>query len=599
MTTKEIENAEHLTVLNENLSKIEELSQRLVSAVSQKRSIHPGLQAPGQDLYLKAATAYFAEMMERPSKIFENQVGYWGKALTHYVEVQESLKQGKLAPPEDTGPTDPRFSNPLWDEHPYFNFVKQQYLMSAEAVHEAVSNLDDMEDTDKKRLRYFSQQILDMMSPTNFLGTNPEALARAAETDGQSLVDGLENLVRDIEASDGELLITLADKEAFEVGKNIGTTEGSVVFRNEIFELIQYAPTTEKVHKMPLVIFPPWINKFYIMDLKPKNSLIKWIVDQGYTLFVVSWKNPDTSYRNFSMNDYVQTGYLTAIDEVKKITGEEQINAVGYCIAGTTLSLTLGLLNKRGDKSIKSATFFTTLTDFEDQGEVGVFLANDFVDSIEEEVKKVGVLESFIMSRTFSYLRSNDLIYKPAIRSYMMGEAPPAFDLLYWNGDGTNLPARMVVEYLRGLCQENRFANEGFEVLGETVQLKDVKVPLCAIACETDHIAAWKTSYNGFKQAGSRSKKFILSESGHIAGIINPPSKKKYGHYTNDTWEDAPEAWQNGAEFNDGSWWPQWEKWLKSRSGKNVAARVPGALKSHPILGAAPGKYVSEKPKSS
>ena len=598
MTTKEIENAEHLSVLNENLSKIDELSQRLVSAVSQKRSIHPGLKGPGQDLYVKAATAYFAEMMERPSKIFESQVGYWSKALSHYVEVQESLKQGKLAPPEDTGPADPRFANPLWDEHPYFNFVKQQYLISAEAVNEAVEGLDDMDDTDKKRLRYFSQQILDMMSPTNFLATNPEALARAAETEGQSLIDGLENLVRDIESSDGELLVTLADKNAFKVGKNIGTTEGSVVFRNEIFELIQYAPTTEKVHKTPLMIFPPWINKFYIMDLKEKNSLIKWIVDQGYTLFIVSWKNPDASYRDFAMDDYVQTGYLTAIDQVKQITGEDQVNAVGYCIAGTTLSLTLGLMNKRGDKSIKSATFFTTLTDFADQGEVGVFLANDFVDSIEEEVNEVGVLESFIMSRTFSYLRSNDLIYKPAIRSYMMGEAPPAFDLLYWNGDGTNLPACMVVEYLRGLCQENKFARDGFTILGETVQLKDVTVPLCAIACETDHIAAWKTSYNGFRQAGSRSKKFILSQSGHIAGIINPPSKKKYGHYLNDAWPDAPDDWQAEASFNDGSWWPTWEKWLKTRSGKKVAARVPGATKTHPILDAAPGKYVVETPKS-
>jgi polyhydroxyalkanoate synthase len=598
MTTKDIENAEHLSVLNENLSKIEELSQRLVSAVSQKRSIHPGLHGPGQDLYVKAATAYFTEMVARPSKIFENQVGYWGKALKHYVEVQESLTKGKVAPPEDTGPSDPRFQNPLWDEHPYFNFVKQQYLFSADAVNEAIDNLDDMDETDKKRLRYFSQQIIDMMSPANFLGTNPEALARAAETDGQSLVDGLENLVRDIEASDGELLVTLADKDAFEVGKNIGATEGSVVFRNEIFELIQYTPTTEKVHKTPLMIFPPWINKFYIMDLKPKNSLIKWIVDQGYTLFVVSWKNPDASYRNFSLDDYVQTGYLTAIDQVKTITSENQVNAVGYCIAGTTLSLTLGLMKKRGDKSIKSATFFTTLTDFEDQGEVGVYLSNDFVDSIEEEVNKVGILESFIMSRTFSYLRSNDLIYKPAIRSYMMGEAPPAFDLLYWNGDGTNLPARMVVEYLRGLCQENRFAREGLEVLGETVQIKDVSVPLCAIACETDHIAAWKTSYKGFRQAGSRSKKFILSQSGHIAGIINPPSKKKYGHYTNDTWAETADEWQEDATFNEGSWWPQWEKWLKSRSGKMVAARVPGATKSHPVLDAAPGKYVSEKPKT-
>ncbi len=597
MTTKETENdVKQFDVLNANLEKIEELSQRLISAVSQKKPIHPGLQGPGQDLYAKAAAAYFSEALSHPSKIFETQVGYWGKALKHYIEAQESLMSGRMQPPQDPGPKDRRFSNPLWDENPYFNFIKQQYLFSSNAIADAVEELDDLDDTDKKRVRYFTQQIIDLMCPTNFLSTNPDALERAVETNGQSLVDGLENLVSDIEASKGELLVTLADKNAFEVGGNIGTTEGSVVFRNEIFELIQYAPTTETVHKTPLLIFPPWINKFYIMDLKPQNSLIKWIVDMGYTLFVVSWKNPDSSYRDFGMDDYVEKGFLTAIDQVKTITGEPKTNVIGYCIAGTTLSLTLALMQKRGDKSINSATFFTALTDFSDQGEVGVFLSNDFVDSIEEQVQETGVLESFIMSRTFSYLRSNDLIYGPAIRSYMLGEAPPAFDLLYWNGDGANLPARMLMEYLRGLCQSNEFAEDGFDLLGEKVHLRDVSVPLCSIACETDHIAAWTSCYGGVRQMGSKSKTFILSESGHIAGIVNPPSKKKYGHYMNDDWPENPADWLDGAEFHEGSWWPTWEKWLKKRSGKQVAPRVPGAKKSHPILCAAPGTYVKEIP---
>ena len=596
MTTKETENAERLEKLNKNVAKIDELSQRLVAALSQKKQVNPGLQAPGHDLYVKAAAAYLAELMSNPSKILEHQVSYWSKALVHYVEAQQNLAHGKLEPPEDKGPSDRRFASPIWDEHPYFNFLKQQYLFSSQAIADSVGDLEGLDDVDRKRIRYFTQQIVDMLSPTNFLGTNPEALARAVETDGQSLVDGLENLVRDIEATDGELLVTLADRDAFRIGENIGTSEGSVVYRNELYELIQYAPTTEKVHKTPLIIFPPWINKFYILDLKPQNSLIKWIVDQGYTLFVVSWKNPDSSYRDFGLGDYVEKGYLSAIEQVKTITDEKEINAVGYCIAGTTLALTLALMNKRDDKSIKSATFFTTLTDFEDQGEVGVFLSNDFVDSIEEEVSKVGVLESFIMSRTFSFLRSNDLIYGPAIKSYMMGEAPPAFDLLFWNGDGTNLPACMSVEYLRGLCQQNRFARDGFEILGETVRINEVKVPLCAIACETDHIAAWKSSYSGTKQMGSRSKKFILSESGHIAGIVNPPSKKKYGHYVNDDWPDDADKWLEGAAFREGSWWPEWGQWLKARSGKLVAARNPGSKESHPAIAPAPGTYVVETP---
>ena len=585
--------------MNENIARIEELSQRLVSAMSHKKQHHPGLEGPGQDLYVRAAAAYMAEMMANPSKILEHQIGYWGKALKHYVEAQHNLALGKLQPPEDHTPSDRRFKNELWDTHPFFNYLKQQYLFSSEAITAAVDDLDDLSDSDRRRVRYFTRQIVDMMSPTNFLGTNPEALAKAVETEGQSLVDGLENLVRDIESNDGDLMVTLADKDAFRVGENIATTEGAVVFRNELFELIQYSPKTETVHKTPLIIFPPWINKFYILDLKPQNSLIQWIVEQGYTLFVVSWKNPDASYRDFGLGDYVEKGYLTAIEEVKAISGEPKVNAVGYCIAGTTLSLTLALLEKRGDKSINSATFFTTLTDFSDRGEFEAFLTDDFVDAIEAEVTEEGILDRFIMSRTFSYLRSNDLVYQPAIRSYMMGEAPPAFDLLYWNGDGTNLPACMAVDYLRGLCQENRFADGGFEIMGETLHIKDVKVPLCAIACETDHIAAWTASYDGIKQMGSRSKTFIVSESGHIAGIVNPPSKKKYGHYTNDDWSVEPDAWLKSATFNEGSWWPRWDDWLGKRSGRQVKARVPGAKKTHPVLAPAPGTYISETPKKS
>ena len=597
MTTEETGNEdERLELLNKNLARIEELSQRLVAALAHKKSSPSGLQGPGHELYAKAAAAYMSEMVSHPSKIFENQVQYWGKALTHYLEAQQTLMQGKLVPPQDTGPKDRRFSSPLWDEHPYFNFIKQQYLLSSAAIADAVDDLDELDSKDKKRLRYFSQQIIDMMSPTNFLATNPEALAKAAETQGQSLVDGLENLVRDFEASEGELLVTLADKNAFKVGGNIGTAEGSVVYRNELFELIQYAPTTEKVHRVPLLIFPPWINRFYILDLKPQNSLIRWIVDQGYTLFVVSWKNPDTSYRDFGMDDYVEKGFLTAIDQVKEITAQKKVNVIGYCIAGTTLALTLALMKKRKDTSVASATFLTTLTDFEDQGEVGVFLSNDFVDSIEEQVQRAGVLESFIMSRTFSYLRSNDLIYGPAIRSYMMGEAPPAFDLLYWNGDGTNLPARMAIEYLRGLCQENRFARDGFTVLGETVRIGDVSVPLCSVACETDHIAAWPSCYQGVRRMGSKDRTFILSESGHIAGIVNPPSKKKYGHYVNNDWPENASDWREAALHNEGSWWPTWEAWLAKRSGAMVAPRTPGSEKGYSILAAAPGTYVTEHP---
>ena len=595
MATEEIVPTPDLDKLNANLQKIEELSERLVAAFSHKRNIRPSLQGPGADLYVKAATTYFTEMMTNPSKLLEQQVSYWGKALKHFAEAQEQLANGKFEAPEDKGPKDRRFSNPLWDTHPYFNFIKQQYLINADATRHAIESIEGLDTKEKQRLEYFSGQLLDLMSPTNFFGTNPEALQKAIETDGQSLVDGLENLVRDLEANDGELVVTLADKDAFKVGENLATTPGSVVFRSRMFELIQYTPTTETVHQTPLLIFPPWINKFYIMDLKAQNSLVRWLVGQGFTLFVVSWVNPDASYADVGMDTYIEEGFLRAIAEVKAITGEKQINVVGYCIGGTTLGLTLALMNKRKDKSVKAATFFTALTDFADQGEFTAFLDDDFIDGIEEEVNEKGILESFFMTRTFSYLRSNDLIYAPAIKSYMMGEAPPAFDLLFWNGDSTNLPARMAVEYLRWLCQQDRFAGEGVSLMGEKLKVSDIKVPLCSIACETDHIAASKDVYRGVQKMGSKDKTFILSQSGHIAGIINPPGKKKYGHYANPDLGLTFEDWKESADFEQDSWWPRWGKWLAARSGEQVPARQPGD-KDHPVLAPAPGAYVLAKP---
>jgi polyhydroxyalkanoate synthase subunit PhaC len=598
MTTEDNDAGRRLETLNENLAKVEALSQRLMVALTKRKQVDAALNGPSSEVYMKAATAYVAEMMQNPAKILEHQISYWGKSLKHYVEAQQTLAKGELKAPPDPTPKDRRFANPLWDTHPFFNYIKQQYLMNAAAITEAVGDMESLDPQDRRRVEYFTRQIVDMLAPTNFLGTNPDALERAVQTDGESLVRGLENLVHDIEAANGDLQVTLADKDAFHVGENLATTPGAVVYRNRMFELIQYAPTTDKVYQTPLLIFPPWINKFYILDMKPANSLIKWVVEQGFTVFVVSWVNPDSSYADVGMDDYIRDGYLRAMAEVRRITGEKQINAVGYCIAGTTLSLTLGHLQKAGDTSVKSATLFTTLTDFSDPGEVGVFLNDDFVDGIERQSMNDGMLSRVFMSRTFSFLRSNDLIYQPAIKSYMMGEAPPAFDLLYWNGDGTNLPAKMAVEYLRGLCQSNRFATTGFPVFGNEVTLADIKLPICAIACETDHIAHWRGSFNGVKQMGSKDKTFILSQSGHIAGIINPPSKDKYGHYVSDApLQGAPEDWKAAATFHKESWWPRWKDWLAARSGKQIKARIPGDSGAG-VLAPAPGTYVTTVPTS-
>ncbi|UYV38742.1 class I poly(R)-hydroxyalkanoic acid synthase [Rhodobacteraceae bacterium D3-12] len=596
MTTKDSIAPETLDRMNENLARVEALSQRLINVMSHRKPPNAQLNGPDQELFVRAAGAYWQEWMQNPAKIFEHQLEYWGKTVSHFMEAQSQFMKGEIAAPEDDGPEDIRFANPLWKTNPYFNFVKRQYQQNAEAIRQAVEDVDDLEETDRRRLKFFSTQIIDMMAPTNFLGTNPDALERAVETEGESLVQGLENLVADLERNDGEMLVRLADEDAFELGRNVATTEGEVIFRNRMMELIQYSPQTDEVHATPLIIFPPWINKFYILDLKPQNSLIKWIVEQGYTLFVVSWVNPGSAYRDVGMEAYVEEGMLEAIRVVKEITGEKQVNTVGYCIAGTTLNMTLALLNKRGDKSVKSATFFTALTDFSDQGEFVPFLQDDFINGIVEEVDEVGVLRSFIMSRTMSFLRSNDLVYKPAIKSYMLGETPPAFDLLFWNGDSTNLPGRMTREYLQWLCQHNKFCDGGLQILDQKVHISDVDVPFCAVTCETDHIAAWKDCYRGMRQAGSKQKLFILSQSGHIAGIVNPPSKKKYGHYTNGDTDQDHAAWYEGATFHEGSWWPRWESWLRKRSGKMIPARVPGDSGYTPLAPAPVGTYVVAKP---
>ena len=585
---------EHIDRLKENMAKVEVLSKRLVEVMAKKSPHTPALDGPNQELFAKAATAYWNDAIHNPARLWEQQLEYWGKSVLNFAEAQQAMAKGSVEADNDA-PKDRRFSNPMWDTNPYFHLVKQQYQTNANAIAKAVETARrDLEPTDQRRLAYFSQQIIDMMAPTNFLATNPDALERAVETEGQSLVKGLENLVADLEANDGEMVVRLADESAFELGGNIATTPGEVVYRNRMIELIQYSPVTETVHETPILLFPPWINKFYILDLKAQNSLIKWVTEQGYTLFVVSWVNPKADLADIGMEDYIQDGFLAAIETTKEICKVKQVNAVGYCIAGTTLNLTLSLLKQRGDKSIKSATFFTTLTDFAEQGEFTPFLQDDFIDGIEEQVGKDGILRSWVIGRTMSFLRSNDLIYTPAIRSYMLGETPPAFDLLYWNGDGANLPAKMAMQYLRGLCQRNEFVTDGFELMGHRLHISDVDVPMMAITCQTDHIAAWKDCYRGVQQAGSRSKTFVVSESGHIAGIVNPPSKKKYGHYLNPDMKGDADTWMNDADYHEGSWWPMWEAWLKKRSGKQVPAREPGDSK-HPPLSPAPGTYVSVK----
>ncbi|MFC3053009.1 PHA/PHB synthase family protein [Kordiimonas pumila] len=587
------DDAGNFAKLKANFEKLDELTKRLVDAIGQKEPSNLDIPTPSSEFYSKAMMAYFSEVLDNPAKLIEQQVGYWQESVNAWAEAQSRLFSKEDQGTPSTPTKDKRFKSPLWETHPYFSYVKQQYLLSSTAIEEATQNLSHLSPSEQRRIKFFTRQIVDLFAPSNFLATNPEALNKAVETGGQSLVDGLEKLVKDLEDNDGRLAVTLTDPDAFEIGKNIATTEGSVVFQNRMFQLIQYKPLTETVFKTPLLILPPWINKYYILDMKPENSMVKYLVEQGYTVFIVSWVNPDSSYRDVGIDTYLEEGLLTALNTVLSITGEEKANIVGYCVGGTLLAIALAWMAKKKINTVKSATFFTTLTDFEDPGELNVFIEEGFLTGIEKDVDEKGYMDSFYLTRTFSFLRANDLVYGPAIRSYMMGEAPPVFDLLYWNSDSPNLPARMTKEYLRGLYMNNDLAEGRFTICGEKLSLKAIRKPLYAIATESDHIAPWKASFKGLSQTRGKSR-FILSQSGHIAGVVNPASADKYGHWTNNNKPEDIDRWKNEATFAPTSWWRDWTQWLEGQSGKQESARIPGSEQYH-IIEPAPGSYVVKR----
>jgi polyhydroxyalkanoate synthase len=469
--------------------------------------------------------------------------------------------------------------------------IKQQYLLSSQTIEAVTKDMAHLPDREQEKVNFFAKQVVDMFAPTNFLASNPDALEKAIATNGQSLVDGLENFVDDLESNQQGIAVRLADPDAFVVGKDIATSKGSVVFQNRMFQLIQYSPSTDTVYKKPLLITPPWINKFYILDLRQENSLIKYCVDQGHTVFVISWANPDADYADCGFDTYLEEGLLTAIDTVLDITKEKSVNVAGYCIGGTLLACAAAYLTEIGEEhKINKATFFTTMTDFREPGELGNFLEPGFLKGIESQVKETGYLESYFMSRTFSYLRAKDLVYAPAVRSYMMGEAPPAFDLLQWNADSTNLPGRMAVEYLEKLYVDNELFKGEFELLGKKLRLAAIETPIFAVSTIQDHIAPWQSTFRGLaKLRGERT--FLLSESGHIAGIVNPASKDKYGHWFNDEPPRDPEFWKETAEFVKESWWHKWSAWLAKDEDMATKAREPGS-KKYPEIEPAPGTYV-------
>jgi polyhydroxyalkanoate synthase len=422
--------------------------------------------------------------------------------------------------------------------------------------------------------------------------TNPEVLRKTAETGGENLLKGLSNLLTDLERGKGQLRIRMTDETKFKVGENIAVTPGKVVFRNDLMELIQYQPTTETVLKRPLLIIPPWINKFYILDLRPKNSFIRWAVEQGHTVFVVSWVNPDETLAEKGFDDYMREGPYAALDAIEKATGERAINAIGYCLGGTLLSCTLAHMQAKRDTRIKSATFFTTMIDFAEAGELGVFIDEEQLQSLEEKMGKRGFLEGSEMATTFNMLRANDLIWSFVVSNYLLGQEPFPFDLLYWNDDSTRMPARMHSFYLRRMYQQNDLVKPGgVELDGVALDLRKIKVPSYVLSTREDHIAPWKSTYRA-TQVYAGKIRFVLAASGHIAGVVNPPESGKYSHWVNEDLPADPDAWFKGATELSGSWWPDWQRWVSAQDKAMVAARIPGEG-GLPALADAPGEYVT------
>jgi polyhydroxyalkanoate synthase len=574
------------------MSRIAERSQRLISDFLNKQSAGGAFGMADPLNVGQAFLELTQRMMTNPAQFMQAQVALW----QDYMRLWQATTQRMLG--QEAGPVatptrdDRRFRDDAWDENILFDYIKQSYLLTARWMQSTVSEVEGLDEKTAKKVDFYTRQFADAMAPSNFVMTNPEVLRATVESGGENLVKGLEHLLDDLERGGGHLRIRQTDESAFELGKNVAVTPGKVVFETALMQLIQYEPTTAKVDKRPLLIIPPWINKYYILDLQPKNSFIKWCVDQGLTVFVVSWVNPDAKLAMKSFEDYMLDGPLAAFDAIERATGAKDVNVIGYCLGGTLLAATLAYMATKKDKRVKSATFFAALTDFSEPGELGVFIDEEQLASLEERMDADGYLDGGAMATTFNMLRANDLIWSFVVHNYLLGKDPFPFDLLYWNSDSTRMPAEMHSFYLREMYQNNRLVEPGGITLASVpIDLSKVDVPTFILSTREDHIAPWKSTYAA-TQIFKGDVTFCLSGSGHIAGVVNPPTVEKYGYYTNPENPETPEAWLETATEHPGSWWPEWRQWLKKFAGGSVAARKPGnaGLK---VIEAAPGRYAS------
>ena len=555
-----------------------------------------GLPAANDEMGIaKAFFAAWQQMLADPLRIADMQVKLWQDYTALWQQSMLKMLGQDATSVAQPDKSDRRFRHEDWENNFLFDYVKQSYLIAARHLHQSLGGVAGLDEQTAKKVDFYTRQYIDALAPSNFMLTNPEVLRETVNSGGQNLVKGLNNLLEDLTRSDGgQLRVRMTDTEAFRLGENIGASKGKVVFQNDIMQLIQYAPLTDKVHATPLLIIPPWINKYYILDLRENNSFVRWAVEQGHTVFVVSWVNPDGKLAHKSFDDYLTEGSLAALDVIENITGEKQINVIGYCLGGTLLAATMAWLAVKKQQRIRSATFFVTMIDFERPGELEVFIDEQQVSALEKKMEQRGYLEGSEMATTFNMLRANDLIWSFVVSNYLMGKDPFPFDLLYWNGDSTRMPAAMHSFYLRNLYLKNLLRKPGGVTLaGVPIDVARVQTPAYFISTIEDHIAPWQSTYAG-AQLLQGPVRFVLGGSGHIAGIINPPAANKYGYWTSNKLPAKPADWLAGAKQQPGSWWTDWAKWVAGHAGDQVAARKPGS-KKYPALEDAPGSYVRQR----
>jgi poly[(R)-3-hydroxyalkanoate] polymerase subunit PhaC len=545
---------------------------------------------------LTEATKLFGEIAQHwvadPARLVAAQGELWRDFLQLGSASFQRLMGGEAVPVVEPEPGDNRFKDPDWSSNPYFDFWKQSYLITTRWLEDLLERTEGLDDRTRQRAEFYLKQLASALSPSNFPLTNPEVLRETFASSGNNLVQGMANLAYDMEKSGDILSISQTDTEAFEVGRNIATSPGKVVFQNDLLQLIQYAPSTESVYQRPLLIIPPWINKFYILDLGPQKSFIRFAVSKGFTVFVVSWVNPDSRLAHKTFEDYMTEGILSATDAVKRETHSDKINVIGYCVGGTLLGTTLAYLAARGEEPFASATFFAAQVDFTKAGDLMLFIDDAQLKALEEMMAERGYLDGSRMATVFNLLRPKDLIWPYIINNYLLGKKPFPFDLLFWNQDSTRMPAANHSFYLREFYHENKLARGQMSIAGVKLDLGKIKLPIYELCAKEDHIAPAKSVFIGSKLFGGPVT-YVLAGSGHIAGVINPPDRPKYQYWTNDKKTATLEAWLEGAQEHPGSWWPHYAEWLAKHSGGQVKARRPG--ESLGVIEDAPGRYVKVK----